>query len=49
LVTRDILKISQYLEAVRGNQHSSDESSTESNLDDESHNDQLKESSFEME
>lgn len=48
LVTRDILKISQYLEAVQGNQHSSDESLTESNLDDESHNGQLKENSFEM-
>lgn len=49
LVTRDILKVSQYLEAVQGNdQHLSDESSAESNLDDESHDDQIRKSSFEI-
>jgi len=48
LVTRDMLKISQYLKAVQGNdQHSSDESSTDSNLDDESYNDKFEKSSFE--
>ncbi|XP_071581740.1 uncharacterized protein [Temnothorax nylanderi] len=36
LATRDILQISQYLEAVQGNdQHANSESSTESNIDDE--------------
>jgi len=36
LASRDILKISQYLEAVQGRSHeSNDESSTDSNIEDE--------------
>ncbi|XP_077280471.1 uncharacterized protein LOC143907508 isoform X2 [Temnothorax americanus] len=45
LATRDILQISQYLEAVQGNdQHAGSESSTESNIDDELYDDQAKDS-----
>ena len=44
LATRDILRISQYLEAVQGNaQISSDESSIEDNPNDDLCNDELRE------